>query len=158
MPMKPRPAAAATMGLRTMASAIASAQVLLFVNGNMVGQVSDFQWTSVTNHGVTYGLDSALPVELPPTTCLVQGSMTVYRTLGDGGAEGMGVTTQFQDVMRQQYTTLALVERSSGLPLFQCSYTQFNTQQWNLVAKGLMQGQLTFVGVSAVSELAQAPA
>ena len=123
---------------------VVGARVLLYVNGRLYGRVSGFQWSSSVNHKGVYALDSLSPVELLPTQTKVIGNITVYRVIGDGGAEGPGFTTNFPSISRMKYFTLALVARYTQRVLFEADRCVLQNQSWNAPTRGFVTGSLSF--------------
>jgi len=134
------------------------ARVALYVNGQAFGRVMGFQWSATYAQKPVYALDSSSAYELIPTQAKVIGTVNVYRLVGDGGAEGAQMATQFQDMIRQKYFTLALVERSTGLVLFQANRCSLQGQSWNAPIKGFVTGVINFEALEWENEVPAAPA
>lgn len=137
---------------------VVGARVVLYVNGQMFGQVSGFQWSSTVVQKPIFALDSSSAYELVPTQARVVGSIQVYKVLGDGGAQGQAMTTQFQDVVRQRYFTLALVERTVGVILFEAGRCAFAGESWNAPVRGFVTGSINFEALEWENEVPSAPA
>ncbi len=126
---------------------IVGARVLVYVNGKLFGRCAGFGWTSVTPHKETRVIDIQNPVELAPTTTGVQWNMTVLRTVGDGGMQGAGIVAPQDAFSRQKYIVLQLVERMSGLTIFQASMCAADNETWAVLPKDVMRGQLSGRGI-----------
>jgi hypothetical protein len=126
------------------AKTIVSAGVVLHLNGRPYGRVTSFQFTSDTPRTAKYGIDSMLPTELAPTTTRVTGRIGIVRTVGDGGVEGAGMTTDFDTIPRERYFLLQLIERRSDTVIFEAKYCSLVQQSWSLPEKGRMSGEVAF--------------
>lgn len=137
---------------------LVSARVVLYVNGAPFGRVMGFQWSSTVVQKPIFAIDSSSAYELVPTQARVVGSMNVYRTIGDGGAMGASMTTQFQDVVRQKYFTVALVERTTGAILFEADRCAFAGEAWNVNVRNFVTGTVNFEALEWGNEVPSAPA
>jgi len=126
---------------------IASAHVVVLINGLLYGQVSGFKWGSSTPRKEIYGIDSVEPYELAPTVTHLQGQLSLYRLIGDGGLEGKGIATHYADLPAEKYFRLQLVERRSDTILFQAESCCVESQEWNATARGQMTGTMSFRGL-----------
>lgn len=82
----------------------------------------------------------------------------MYRLKGDGGAEGAQLTTDFPDLVRQRYFTVALIERTTGEVLFSADRCALVSQGWNAPGRGFVIGQLSFKALEANNSVPSAPA
>lgn len=135
------------------AKVVASAAVICHVNGKPYGRVRDFQFTSGTPRKVQYGLDSTEPYELIPTTTKVVGRLTLFRTSGDAGAEGAGMTSRYEEFPREKYFSLMLIERGSDTTLFEARYCSVTSQTWTVPEKGIVTGTIEFEALDWSNEL-----
>jgi hypothetical protein len=129
------------------------AQVSAFINGIRWGQVTGFRFSSVTQHKELLGLDSLEPFEQTPVAVKVNGNVQLIRLVGDGGLEGQGVTTNFEQLPRQKYFTLTLRDNFTDGILFESRYTVVQEQNWEFSAKGIVTGGFTFAGISWNNEV-----
>lgn len=120
----------------------------MYFNGRKVGQCTAFSYRSMTPRKAIYGLDSSEPYELAPTTTKVQGSVSLLRSAGDGGVEGLGVAAQYEDLTREKYATIALLERVTQLLLFRADGCMIGEQSWQVNARGRLEGTMTFEGLT----------
>lgn len=130
-----------------------SAAVLCMVNGRQFGVATSFQWSSNTPKKAFYGLDQQDPFELGSTITKLTGTLGVYRTNGDGGAEGWGIGTTYEDLSREKYFSLLLIDRATNRILFQADNCSLVTQSWNVPPKGVITGQLQFEALSWNNEI-----
>ena len=132
---------------------VVSAGVKLYLNGKPYGNVTEFSWTSATPRRAIYGLDVTEPCELAPTTTRVAGNVEVIRTVGDGGAEGAGITATYPDLSAEKYFTLQLIERKSDTVIFEARYCSLVSQSWQAPLKGVVSGSLDFEALEWNNEL-----
>lgn len=128
------------------------AAITCYVNGQRFGRVTSFSWESMTPFKARYGLDSADPFELVPMYTKVQGSIGLLRTVGDGGAEGAGMTVSFEDLPRGKYFSLMLVDRGSDQVLFQAELCVAKVQKWDVRSRSIVTGSVEFEGISWTNE------
>lgn len=135
------------------ARVITAANVTCYVNGTQFGRVAGFTWRSSTARRALYGLDLVDPQELAPTQAKVTGLLRLYRTVGDGGAEGAGMAASFEDLPREKYFTVQLIDRGSDKVLFQAQLCSVVSQSWEIQSKGIVTGQLEFEAISWSNEI-----
>jgi hypothetical protein len=136
-------------------SSLHGARILCYVNGRLFGRITDFNWTSATPRKKIHTIDIPHPVELASTTADVTWTMTVIRTVGDGGAQGMGMTTTAPLLSREKYFTILLLDRGTDLTLFRADLCMTDSESWNVAAKSLIIGQIAGSGIVWLNEAAQ---
>lgn len=129
------------------------AQVSGFVNGIRWGQVTGFRFSSVTQHKELSALDSLEPFEITPVACKVTGTVSLIRLVADGGLEGQGITTNFEQLPRQKYFTFTLRDNFTDGILFESRFNVVQEQNWDFQAKGIVTGSFTFTGISWNNEV-----
>lgn len=127
---------------------VTGARVFLYINGKKVGKVTSFMWKSTTDYKEINGLDSAEPYELASEITRVVGQVGLLRLAGDGGIEGLGITAQFEDLTRQKYVTIALVDRVTQTLLFRADQCVIVDQQWSVQVKNRLEGMMSFKGIT----------
>lgn len=130
------------------------ARLICKINGVVVGQVIDFSFTSSTGVAAKRGIDIVIPQELAPTAVSVSGSISLLRTIGDGGAQGVGLVPSQIDAHKGKYVTLLLVERTTNTAVFKCDYALINAESWNIGPRKLMVGSIGFEGITWTNEAA----
>lgn len=135
------------------AKVVVSAGVILYVNGRAYGRVKGFQWNSDTPVAPKYGLDSTEPFELAPTITKINGKISVYRTIGDGGAEGAAMATPYEDLPRAKYFTVQLIERASDTVVFEARECSVVRQSWSVPERGMVTGEVEFEALEWSNEL-----
>jgi hypothetical protein len=138
------------------AKVLVGANVVLFVNGARIGRCTGFQWTSTENTAPIFCIDSTEALELVQGNALCSGTISCLRTIGDGGAEGMSLTTRYHDLPRQKYNELLLVERRSGNTLFQAKKAKLTNQSWAAHSQGVIAGTINFMSIEWNNEVAPA--
>lgn len=131
---------------------IVGAKILVFINGRVFGQATDFKWDSITPNTVRYGLDSLIGQEMTPGPVKVQGTIAVLRRHADGGLEGSGVVAPYESIERERYFSLLVIDRATGLRVFQADRCKVLTQTWAITSRGRMQGSFTFEALEWANE------
>jgi hypothetical protein len=132
---------------------LSGAKVVLYVNGNLFGKVSSFKYASATPRKKIRGVDSMVPFELGMTTNDINGTMTVYRLIQDGGAEGAGMVAPIVEIPREKYFSLILVDIASNTVIFEADYCSVEDQSWTFEARDLAKGQITFSALDYLNEV-----
>ena len=135
------------------AKTIVAASVILYINNQPYGRVESFRFSSQTPRDAIYGIDSLDPMELAPTRTKVTGSIGIIRTVGDGGIEGAGFTTNYELLSREKYFSIMLVERQSDTVIFRADYCSVAGQQWDVQARERVKGTLEFEALDWSNEL-----
>ncbi len=135
------------------AKTIVTAGVLLYVNNRPYGQVRSFRFSSQTARNPIYGIDSIDPFELAPTITKVSGSIGLVRTLFDGGAEGAGLTASFEQLPREKYFSIMLIEKASDTVLFRADYCSVTNQNWMFESKEIVRGDVEFEALTWSNEV-----
>ena len=126
------------------ARVISGASVFVYINGRPFGRIREFSFRSMTPRRAIYGIDSMSPYELAPSQTKITGSMSIYRTVGDGGAEGAGITASIEDLSRERYFSIMLIDRGTDMVLFQADSCSLNGQSWSVPSRGIITGSLEF--------------
>lgn len=135
------------------AQTIATAGVILKVNGRTFGRVRTFEYAVDSPKKAIYGVDSLEPFELAPMQTKVSGKMTLYRTVGDGGVEGAGMAGILEEIPKEKYFSLLLLELISGTVVFQANYCSVLRQSWSVGEKGLVGGAVDFEALDWSNEI-----
>jgi hypothetical protein len=135
------------------AKTLTGPHIICYVNGKLYGRVSNFSWDSQTVHKQIYGLDSADPFELAAGQTKISGSLTIYRLIGDGGAQGAGIVPKYEDMPRGRYFNMTMIDRSTDLILFQARYCVLQAESWSVPMRGIVTGQLHFEAIDWSNEV-----
>lgn len=131
---------------------VAGAHVECYINGLLIGRVTSFRMNSATPHRSARGIDVMHVLEKIVTTTDISFSLGLIRTMGDGGAQGAGITTTPEDLSTKMYFTILLRDRRSDLPLFQADLCVATDESWELDARGRMVGSVTCEGITWANE------
>ena len=132
---------------------IKGASVILHVNGKPYAEVSSFDFSSATPAREIRGIDNIEVLELAVTTGSCSGAIGVYRLIGSGGAEGIGISTAYDELPALKYVMFQLIERLSDTVIFQATQARLENQGWSVAARGLMTGHLTFKALNWNNEV-----
>jgi hypothetical protein len=137
----------------TRAKVIATGGVILHVNGQAYGRVAEFRFNVASPRKAIYGIDCSQPFELAPTTTRVSGTLKIYRTVGDGGAEGANMMGTGRKINREKYFKLALLEKMSDTVIFRADYCSVTSQSWDVPSKGIITGTIEFEALDFSNEV-----
>lgn len=126
------------------ARTLVSAGVVLHVNNKPFGRVTNFRFNSAVAHDAIYVIDALDPVELAPARTKVNGTIGIIRTSGDGGAEGAGLTTDYENLPREKYFSLCLIDVQTDKVVFRADYCSVVNQSWDMAARDIIKGTVEF--------------
>jgi hypothetical protein len=132
---------------------VTGAKLVLYVNGEVLGRVSEMSWSVETSHRRAYGLDSLTPAELIPQSTRVHGVIRLIKTARDGGAEGAGLTAPIPDLSRVKYCALMLVDRDTDTVVFRVDRAFVESQGWSAPSRGVVTGTVAFEGMDWGNEV-----
>jgi hypothetical protein len=147
-------------------------ELKLLINGQVVGYATGLQYRSTQGQKVIYGVDSPLAQEIAQGAApsIVEGSMVVLRPKGSS-PESWGLVTPrttdengvFETGENQsnlagkyaqtalgsgRYSTLELLDRVTGGVILRIFNVMFDSQSWSVSARGIMQGTVSFQGMT----------
>lgn len=125
----------------------------MYVNNRPYGKVTGFRWSSNTPREALYGIDAMDPIELAPTRTKISGTLALLRTLGDGGAEGAGFTAPYEQLSREKYFSLYLLDLQTDKTIFRADYCSVTNQSWDIGARELIKGSLEFEALDWSNEV-----
>jgi hypothetical protein len=132
---------------------IVGASVVCYINGRSYGQVKSFRWSPTTPQREIHGLDSVEAYDFMPQAVSVQGDIGVWRTRLDGGAQGAGAGFAFADIPHAMFFTVQLKEVVTQTLIFEARYCSVVNENWGAEAGGVVQGSMTFKGLSYRNEI-----
>jgi hypothetical protein len=132
---------------------LTGAHVVAYINGKPYGRVAGINVQSLTPSEEIRGLDSPLAIELADTIVSCQGSITVFRTLADGGAEGGGLSAPVTLLSREKYFTITLVDRVTDTVVFEARQARVQAQGWPIQTRALVAGTIQFRAISWENEV-----
>jgi len=130
------------------------ARMVVYVNGRQFGLAEDFSFQSATPKNAIYGIDSTEPFELAVTSTKVAGSMTIFRTENDGGAQGAQMVPNYANLPNEKYFTLAVVDLLTDQLFFFSTTCSVQSEAWK-VDRNLIRGQIQFEALEWVNELSE---
>lgn len=135
-----------------MSKLVAGAHVLCFFNKRLMGQVTAVDWDQATPRVRRHGLDALAPYEISPVGSFVSGSVGLLRVHGDGALEGRGLVAPAQQIPKEKYACMLLIDRENGKKLLQIDHLAVGSQKWKVGAKGRLEGSFSFEGILATNE------
>lgn len=127
------------------------ARVFLYINGSLVGLVTDFSFSSSTPSVDISGIDVDYPIELGSGQVKTTGSFSIYKLITDSGAQSYGLTTTPIYTNIQKYVTLTLIDRGIDTVIFQADYAKVTNESWQVATKSMMTGNITFEALTWVN-------
>lgn len=128
--------------------------ILVYINSKPFAVCTGFEWTSATNKKPISGIDQTMPSELAPTTTQIQGTISLLRTHGDGGLEGQGLAARPEDLPREKYFTITVIDKINNKILFQANYCSVVSQSWSMPERSIVKGRLSFMAITFGNEAA----
>lgn len=132
---------------------VSGAHVILYLNGRPYGRCIDFRPVINTPSKEIGGIDTTDLIELAPTVQRTSFTMTVWRTINDGGIEGLGIAPTAAEIPRGKYFSVLLLERISDTVLFEAQWCRVESQSWAYVSKSLTQGTITCKAITSNNEV-----
>ena len=136
----------------TTSSLISSAKIVCYVNGGVYGKATSFQWSVGTTKRPIMGLDSGEPYEFAPGPTKVTGQVGVLRLSKDGGLEGAGITVPLEELTREKYFSLTLVDRSNNTIIFRAEKCTVQSQSWTVTPRSFVIGSFDFEAINWANE------
>lgn len=132
---------------------ITGAHAVCYINGRVWGQVTSFSWSEQRPHRVVRGIDDAIAADLVPGPVTTIATIGLVRRKRDAGAEGAGLTVPLQDLTRERYVSVLLVDRTSDVVLFRADRARATSQAWEVRPKGVMAGTVAIEALGASGQL-----
>lgn len=129
------------------------AHVVVYINGTAYARVASVSPQMSTPSREVRGIDCQEALELAPTISSVSCSMSVFRTLGDGGAEGPGMSVPPTLLPRGKYFSVMLLEQVTNTILFTANKCRIEEQKWDVAAKSFVRGSINFKALSWNNEV-----
>jgi hypothetical protein len=133
--------------------ALSAPQVALYVNGNQFGRVNSFSYSVDTPRRKLNTVDSLIPFELATMGTHISGAMTIYRTVLDGAAEGAGMVAPIDELPREKYFSIVLVDLTTQVVIFQADFCSVEQQSWSIASKSLITGSVAWSALSYQNEV-----
>lgn len=132
---------------------IVSAQLLVFVNGHMFGEVTAFTFSSATPRDEIMGIDAIHGQELAPTGVKVSGNIAFLRRHTTGGIEGRGIVAPLDKIPEERYFSLLILNRRDKTVFFRADECAVQQQSFVAEARGRVTGSFAFSALHWVNEL-----
>lgn len=130
-----------------MSRVMVGAQILCFINGQLLGEVTGHKFSSSTPHTERRGIDSLIGYELSPVGAKVSGSFSILKLSMNGGLEGKGIVAPFTHLSREKYFSILIKDRKTDTTVFQADYCKVTDQTWSMVAKSRVEGSFAYEGL-----------
>lgn len=132
---------------------LTSAQVAVFINGNLYGRAAGLQYSVESPRPRHQCVDAIIPFELGFGPVVVSGSLSMWRGSQDGAAEGPGMVAPIDEITREKYFSLILVDLTTSTIIFQADNCSVESQSWSVGAKSLITGTVHFSAISYQNEV-----
>lgn len=131
---------------------ITGTEVICHINNSPFALCANIAFNSETPRKNIYSIDSLQPVELlqGPTQC--GGTLQVYRLKRSGGIEGAGLSAHFNDLIKEKYFSILLIDRSTDSVLFRADSCSVISQSWN-VGRNYVLGTISFSALNWSNEV-----
>jgi len=125
----------------------------LYINGSQFGRVNNFSYSVDTPRRKLATVDSLIPFELATGQTHISGTMGLYRTVLDGAAEGAGMVAPIDELPREKYFSMVLVDLTTQVVIFQADFCSVEQQSWNISSKGLVTGSVAWSALTYQNEV-----
>lgn len=132
---------------------VVSAQLLMFVNGRMFGEVTAFNFASATPRDELMGIDTIHAQELSPTVMKLSGTIAFLRRHTTGGLEGRGIVAPPEKIAEERYFSLLILNRRDKTIFFRADECSVQQQSFVAEARGVVTGSFTFTALHWNNEL-----
>ena len=130
---------------------LVGAHVVVYVNGTMFGRVAGLSHSMDSPIRELHGVDTYLPIELVRGPVSIRGNMTLYRLHNDGGLESAGMIGTWNDLTREKYFSILVLDRSTDTVVFRADRCGVSSQNWTY-GKGYVMGNVGFNGLLWTNE------
>lgn len=127
---------------------LTGAHVLVYVNNQLFGRVASIDLDQTTPLKEIQTVDYLGSIEIANMNVTGGGSMVIYKTKRDGGIEASGFVARWQDLSRQKYFSLLLIDRSSDTVIYRADKNMVASQKWHY-GQELVLGVVTFRSILA---------
>ncbi len=125
-----------------------------YINGQPFGR------TQSGDFGIEYPrravdvLDSFFPAEMIQGATRTTGSLHIYRTHGDGGAQSAGIVAPLADLALEKYFSILILDRSTDTVVFRADQCSMVSERWGLPTRGYVMGVINFMAIGFSNEVA----
>lgn len=125
----------------------------VYINGQLYAVATSIRWQINNGRHSIMGIDKITPFELAPGASTISGTIDCERLRQDGGLEGYGITAPQKKMMLEKYFSLAVIDRSTDTVILAIEQAAVGTQNWQVKAKGNVEGSFSFEGMQWESDL-----
>lgn len=134
-------------------SVVGGHNVVLLVNGRLIGRVQSFSYTRRAATRRVQGVDQLHASELIRGPVVVSGQIGLVRVRRDGGAEGAGLIAPGPNLPREQYVSLAIKDRATDTILAQFDQCLVEAEAWQVATRALMTATVSFEAITVAGEV-----
>ena len=132
---------------------VTGAQAVVYINNSMFGRIAELNYRSETPRRKVQVIDHFGPFELIQQAVQITGSMRIYRIQEGGGIEAAGLIGTWDDLTREKYFSILVVNRLRDSVLFQAQMCSVESQDWR-IGRGHIMGTVSFSGLQWNNETA----
>lgn len=138
-----------------MLSRILSApEISVYINNHLLGECAGISTEIDSPRQELHTVDILQPAELTQMATRVSGSLQVYRIRRGGGAEAQGMIATFQDLTREKYFSILVLDRMTDTVVFRADNCSVTRQVWNVELRKLVMGTINFQSITWSNEVA----
>lgn len=128
---------------------LSGALIKIYINNQLYKEAQQVQYTIDTGEQEIYGIDSPFPQEIHSTRFMVSGSISGIRIRMSGGLQAYSAKPLVQDIVKAQYISIRIQDRSSGEDLLFIPNAKVSNQSVQASAKSTVKLSFSFKGLLA---------
>lgn len=126
---------------------LSGALVRIYINNKIYSESQSVEYSIDYGEAEIYGIDSPFPQEITSTRVSVSGSVQGVRIRNSGGLQSYGARSSIADVMKSQYVSIRIQDRSTGEDLLFIPDAKITRQALSMAAKGVARLSFSFKGL-----------
>lgn len=126
--------------------------LIVYVNAKPWSFADDLNWDIDYGGEPIYGVDSLFPFEITTTRGLISATIHYWRQHNTAGAEGAGMIPIQQDLPRERYFYLQVVDRQTGATYLEIPMCKLRRQTGSGKARSPVEGTLALSGLGWANE------
>ena len=127
---------------------VTSAHAVCYINSVAFARCCGLSYNCLSPKREIHVIDLLQPVELVPTSLSVHGVIQVYKLHNDGGLEAAGLLATWDNLTKEKYFSLMVLDRFSNAILVQVDNCCLTEQSWNIRPKEYILGTASWSGVN----------